>query len=357
MTSHNYPDDFPEQLNSLIFDGYAGRDLDYILAGHYDKTDRTIRNWRREYEMEKGKEAEDEPQTEAIPAIVRPIYDTPDTPKWTMQSAQEALSFLHSQGIAVHLAKEKTSFEPQPNEEQEFEYKFASIGCTHLGSFHQQVTSLHRFIQYAYDQGVRDVYHSGDIIPGINVFRGQIFGLCRLGADDQEEYVIRYFPKLPGMNTYAILGNHDNDYLKSGGHNPLKAICQKRPDIHYLGVHQGVREVNGLRIMLQHGRGKSGKTDSLALQNYIDKIPVSELPDFLLLAHYHDKDSDMERKGVIGCYTGCFEGRNDFSNEIGGEPKIGGKIITVRYKIRNGRAVEKHRTIETCRYDEILNDY
>ena len=88
--------------------------------------------------------------------------------------------------------------------------RIALISDTHIGSTCQQLTYLRDFYEKCEAVGVSAIYHAGDILAGNGkVYRGQEYELFVHGLDDTLDYFEEVYPKIDGVNTYFITGNHD----------------------------------------------------------------------------------------------------------------------------------------------------
>lgn len=84
-------------------------------------------------------------------------------------------------------------------------------------------------------EGVKIIIHAGDISDGYGVYRGQEFEVKCPGQDEQVEYVVKNYPKIKGLDTFFITGNHDLRMYEKGGIDIGHSISQQRKDLHYLG--------------------------------------------------------------------------------------------------------------------------
>jgi predicted MPP superfamily phosphohydrolase len=116
-------------------------------------------------------------------------------------------------------------------------HKFGVVSDNHMGSLYCDYALLN----YAYDvfekEGIEIVLNAGDLVDGINMFKGHSFELGYQGADKQAELVKERYPKKDGMITYFICGNHDYSFYKHGGLDIGKLISKERADLINIG-HQ-----------------------------------------------------------------------------------------------------------------------
>lgn len=206
-------------------------------------------------------------------------------------------------------------------------FKIALVSDTHLCSTHQQLTALRDFYRIAADEGVKRVYHSGDVIAGEGVYRGQQYDLFLVGHDNQVDYVVKHYPD--DVPTTFITGNHDLAYLSRTGIDPGRAIARERPDMEYVG--QWARRVEvapGIYLDLTHGSGGVAYAISYKLQKAIEAYAPGDEPHILSDGHYHVM-MQMYRRGVWAYHPGCFEGQTGLLRRLKVHPVIGGWVLTI----------------------------
>ena len=135
-------------------------------------------------------------------------------------------------------------------------FKIGIVSDTHIGSTCQQITLLHEAYKMMKAEGVRKVFHAGDMIEGNGkLFRGQVYEMFLHGADTMVDYTIKNYPKVKGMTTYVIGGSHDYSFYRDEGTDVLKAIAEKREDIKYLGMFGAYIKFGKILVYLMHGGG------------------------------------------------------------------------------------------------------
>lgn len=86
-------------------------------------------------------------------------------------------------------------------------FRIAILGDTHIGSKAFDMEGLYSFYEYAYNQGVRNFYHTGDITDGMYKNRDDSFYEQNAhGFQEQIEMAIKYYPRIAGVTTYFITG-------------------------------------------------------------------------------------------------------------------------------------------------------
>lgn len=213
----------------------------------------------------------------------------------------------------------------------EVRLKIGIISDTHLCSKEQQLTYLNDFYRRAYDAGVRDVYHAGDMLAGVDVYPGHSNDLIRFTEDEQIDYAVEYYPKIEGITTHVCSGNHDLVFVKRKGGDPLRLISLHRPDINYLGQFSAwVKLQEGCLMYLLHPDGGSAYSDSYRLQKLIESFEGGNKPNIAVMGHFHRR-CYISSRNVHGFLAACFEGQTDFLRRKAVQPVIGGTILDIQF--------------------------
>lgn len=215
------------------------------------------------------------------------------------------------------------------NKTKEKHLKFALIGDTHIGNKCVQLTHLNTFYSICQEQGVTDVYHCGDITDGYQMRASQEYELYTHGVDEVIDSIVKYYPKIDGITTHFITGNHDASIYKNSGIDIGKYIVQQRTDMKYLGRDCARLNISDkCSIELRHPWDGSSYAISSKSQKIIDNI--EDRPTILAIGHYH-KAEYLYYKNVHAFQVGCFESRTPF--EIGKNilVSVGGWIVDVTF--------------------------
>lgn len=169
------------------------------------------------------------------------------------------------------------------------EIEFLVVSDNHWCTKHQQKSFVDYIYKLAHERGITKVYHVGDIVDGYYQNRKeQIYDLIAIGADEQKDYVVKNWPKYPGMKTYLIIGNHDETHIRNGGFNIGKAIARERDDFEYLGIgHAKIWLTPNCRMDLLHPLDGSSYAVSYSGQKYMDSITGGDKPNILFVGHHH----------------------------------------------------------------------
>lgn len=185
--------------------------------------------------------------------------------------------------------------------------KVMLISDTRFGSIYQQTTILNDMYLKAKEMGVKYVFLTGDVVEG--VYRGakSIYNttLHKDGYDDQADYVAACFPRIQGITTYFVTGEHDLSFLKGTDKVDIgKLIAAKRDDMIYLGPKRkkvsfvtGDRRGGSISFYLQHSSGNVPYTISYKPQQKISSLRNEDKTDILVTSHFAACDSFL-RRGV-----------------------------------------------------------
>lgn len=208
--------------------------------------------------------------------------------------------------------------------------KIGVISDTHLGSKYCLRAQLQDFIHHAYDQGVREIVHPGDMLEGD--YRHAKFELSHVGLEDQTHDLYETLPRLPGLTYHAITGNHDWTFTDQSGVDVGDFIRRYfndmgRRDFFCYGDRGAFIKLRGAVIDLWHPTGGLGYAKSYKLQRKIDSYPTGGKPNILLVGHYHTYAYAQER-GVHGLLCPTFQGgQSAFGRSLGSTPEIGGLVL------------------------------
>ena len=207
--------------------------------------------------------------------------------------------------------------------------KFAVMGDTQIGSKYTQLTHLNQFYNICKSMGITDVYHVGDITDGLKMRAGHEYELYEVSADDLVKDVIKNYPKIDGITTHFITGNHDASIYKQVGYDIGPAIENARPDMKYLGRDCAVVNLTpNCTMELRHPWDGTAYALSYKLQKMIEAMESDSKPNILAVGHYH-KAEYMFYRNVHALQTGCFQSQTPFTRGKGISVHIGGWIVTI----------------------------
>ena len=181
--------------------------------------------------------------------------------------------------------------------------KVMFISDTRFGSIYQQTTILNDMYLKAKTLGVKYVFLTGDVVEGMYKGAKDIYNttLHKHGYYNQAEYVSRLFPRVEGIKTYFITGEHDLSFLNSDSIDIGNEIAKRRDDMIYLGPRR--RKVNfvtedrkgSITLYLQHAKGNVPYTVSYKPQQKIASMRNEDKTNILVTSHFAACDSFLRR--------------------------------------------------------------
>ncbi|MBW3003147.1 metallophosphoesterase family protein [Candidatus Woesearchaeota archaeon] len=237
--------------------------------------------------------------------------------------------------------------------------KIAIVSDTHGSSEATRYDLLEKFYQKCKEEGVTEVYHCGDITDGIGVYKGQENQLEEWGVDKQAAAVIAKYPKIKGITTYFITGNHDLKALNQTGVDVGNLIVQGtrvngrsikgRDDMVYLGQYYArIKFKHGASLDLVHPDGGIAYARSYKIQKYIDALEGGSKPSILALGHLHINGYFCYRN-IHALMAGAFQDQNEFLRRKGIQPNKGGWIV--EFKIGKDGSIEYFKPQWVAFYD------
>lgn len=206
-------------------------------------------------------------------------------------------------------------------------FHFGLISDTHLASKQERLHELNEMYQTFKKEGIRVVIHAGDMTDGYGVYRGQEFEVKCAGQDEQIEYAVANYPKIAGIDTYFITGNHDLRMYERGGVDPGKPISKQRPDLHYLGqMAARIKMYDGTTMEVLHPDGGVAYALSYKAQRSINNLTPDNVPDMMAWGHYHTSYYMYYRR-IHFNQVPSFKGQGIWEKRLGLNPTIGGWII------------------------------
>lgn len=233
--------------------------------------------------------------------------------------------------------------------------RFGLMGDTQMGSKYTQLTYLSRYYSVCNSLGVTNVYNTGDITDGLKMRPGHEYELYCTSADELKDDVIRHYPKIEGITTHFITGNHDASLYKHVGYDIGAAISLERPDMHYLGRDCAVVYLTpNCTLELRHPWDGTAYALSYKPQKMIEAMEADTKPNILAIGHYHKAEYLFYRN--VHCFqTGCFQAQTPFQRGKSISAHLGGWIIEIQ--------VDKDGTIHNLSptfipfYNSIKDDY
>ena len=212
--------------------------------------------------------------------------------------------------------------------------RFAVIGDTHYGSLYEAKDEMQAFYELLADQEINTVLHVGDILDGHKIYKGQEFELHKLGWDKQAAWFADVAPRVRGIQTYFITGNHDESFKKLTGINVGQEIEHIRDDWHFLGEDSGriqleTKDGNSVDVMLLHPDGGTAYALSYKPQKITEQIEGGTKPQVLLIGHFHKAEWMPSYRNTCVIQAGCFQYQTPFMVRKGSAAHVGGWIVEV----------------------------
>jgi predicted phosphodiesterase len=232
--------------------------------------------------------------------------------------------------------------------------KFGVVGDTHIGSLYEHEDVLHLAYKIFREEGIKTVYHTGDICEGENMFPGQDYEIYAHGADAQVKACEQRYPRFKEINTYFITGSHDLSFYKRAGIDIGERITERRPDLIYLG-----REQSDVIIKTKHGEivlrlVHPGKGTAYALsyhpQKYIESLSGGQKPNILLIGHYHKAEYLPCYRNIFTLQTGSIQGQSPFMKRQNLAAHVG--FWTVEFRVADDNGIMRFKPEFFAHYEE-----
>jgi predicted phosphodiesterase len=211
--------------------------------------------------------------------------------------------------------------------------KVGMISDTHIGSKMQQLTYLRDFYHLCAEEGVDTIYHAGDVFAGNGkIYRGQEFEIFINGIDECVNYFCEEYPKIDGITTKFITGNHDLSWYTQQGIDVGKQIELRRDDLEYMGQLASYVEITtsdnkpGPRMYLIHPDAGASYARSYKPQKIVEGLSSENKPEILAIGHYH-VSGYFDIRNVHVFLASCFEAQTPYLKRKSLMPNIGGWIL------------------------------
>ena len=268
------------------------------------------------------------------PATLERLADLLDRGPATVRQWLEA---LRGEGYAVVAVGDRWTLErnpapaetatelPQPSDGV---IRIGLVADTHLGSRAQQLTYLREAYRRLEDGGAQRIYHLGDVLDGVDVYRGQHAEQFLHTYDEQVDYAVAEYPRA-SVPTHIIGGNHDLAGLRRGDSDPLRRLCQERPDLEYLGPYSAWPTLDRLLMYLLHPDGGGAYAISYRLQKIVESFEGGRKPHVLVVGHWHQM-AYIHTRNVHALYPGCFQAQTEFQRRRALQPQLGAVLLEIR---------------------------
>lgn len=205
--------------------------------------------------------------------------------------------------------------------------RFGLCGDNQYNSKYVQITHTHKLYDIYKQEGIKVVYHTGDLDEGEQMRPGHQYECYNQGADDHVAEIVKNYPKREGMKTFFISGNHDLSLVKRAGYDIGHAIAQKREDMVYLGQNWATINLTPNCILeIRHPGDGTAYAISYKLQKMVDAMAGGEKPNILAVGHYH-KAEYLFYRNIHIYQTACLQAQTPWMKGKQIAAMMGGWII------------------------------
>ena len=187
--------------------------------------------------------------------------------------------------------QKRRHYDVKPPKEELTKKEFGVVSDTHYGSIYSQPSMVNTFAYEAYNRGITDMFHVGDISDGDyhTIRPNYVNEVFIYGATAHVDYAAKTLPKYPNMKWRFILGSHDQSHQFNYGPFEFGRELQKRrpKDTEFLGQDRGYFYYDNCKIELFHPGGGTSRILSTKPQNGIDQLFSGTKPNLSLRGHYH----------------------------------------------------------------------
>ncbi len=211
--------------------------------------------------------------------------------------------------------------------------RFALFGDTQIGNAYACPENLEAFFKIAIDRGCEVAFHTGDVLDGWKVYKGQEFELRDIGFEAQLKRLESDVPK--GISVKFITGNHDASFKNLAGISVGKAIEKVRPDWEFVGEDQGYVELQTASgrpylVGLYHMGGGTAYAVSYRPQKAVEQMEGGRKPNMAAFGHFHKAELLPSYRNVCVCQSGCFEWQTPFMQRLPTAAHVGGWMVEVQ---------------------------
>jgi hypothetical protein len=249
-------------------------------------------------------------------------YEESPDGKAKIEALERALELIASQ--------RKNIFKVPVDEEY---FSFIFTGDWHIGSLCERLDVIAACYDVAKQRNIKHIIHSGDIFDGWRMYKGHEFELHQHGWEKQKEWGLRHIPRVNGVTTHFITGNHDESMNKLVGMDVGLAWSEKRPDWNFLGNSYGTigfETPNGqFTVTTIHPDGGTSYAISYRAQKIVEQLEGGTKPNILGIGHFHKAEFLPAYRNVAVFQTGTAQLQTPFMMRKAAAAHIGFWEISV----------------------------
>lgn len=233
--------------------------------------------------------------------------------------------------------------------------RFGLMGDTQINSKYAQITHLHTLYDFYKSEGIKNVYHTGDIDEGEEMRQGHKYECYTQGADEHSNEICRVYPKRDGITTHFITGNHDHSLIKRAGYDIGITIAKNRPDMKYLGQSGAILNLTpNCTLELRHPIDGTAYAVSYKIQKMVEAMSGGEKPNILAVGHYH-KNEYLFYRNIHSFQTGCLQAQTPWMRGKQISASMGGWLVEVH--VNSDGEIERIKQEFKPFYKAIKDDY
>ncbi len=205
-------------------------------------------------------------------------------------------------------------------------HQWVEISDVHIGCKQFDETGFLQCLTRAWNEGYRQVHISGDLLDGVNVYKGQEHNLRYSSIDSQIDYAIELLSQFD-FTYIAITGNHEAAICKAGAPNPLTTIQDRMPNFFFLNTYSADLVIGGVVKRMVHIDGGTAYAKSYKAQTYLRNIISGDGTDvwikdvnyrlrFIQVGHLHH-EIIFSDAGIQFTHPLNFQLSNDFTRRKG----------------------------------------
>lgn len=243
---------------------------------------------------------------------------------------------INNELIVRKYVQKRRQYDMKPPIEELHKKELLIVSDTHYGSIWCQPSMVNTAVYEAYNRGITDIIHVGDITDGdyARLRPNHVHEVFLYGATGQLDYVVKHLPKYKGMKWHVITGSHDQTHMFNYGLDLGKELAKRRSDVEYLGQDRAMFYLDKCAIEVFHPGGGTSRILSTKPQNGIDQMPSKTKPKISLRGHYH-KVYYMMYRNIHTFLCPCNVDQSSFmmKNEL---PNLMGDYFLTVYYDDNG---------------------